>query len=483
MSKNKLSSTKLDAGKPFPTRHKIGFWISVFCIVLGFVTIAVGALSNNAVINETLLPLLSILMFGGMVSSAIYIIKYIVWRFNKIVYNYKEISRKEKEAAEEAARQAREAARQAEEARIQKKKEKEQMRRAQLSKGTWPFPDVRLYELCEKNGIRSLDSSFARQKAYSIAEKILNESNVDLQYHEIYIGSKADFGGDILNKRFENGLRLLDEINRTPVDGELNEEQAEYQRVAHNVKVLYGIDKRNAMLDDLINKLKVKIRNYEKGQEAMRKLGILMSSSVKQESKKDWATLGGIADGLAGPGAGFAVASAAMRENAAIEERNRMARESGSKMLLDMNRYANSLNGEISDIKRALSKLEGYRKATNSKVVMREYSTEEICEKLYIKSRTVRKSDDGRCSELELVIKNNFVADVPEGVAVAVDGTIDAEIFFEHTLVDRICIPLPLFGIRQGVSEKLLAYSSRYVKADGKYTVKLYPNKLWIVEV
>ena len=134
-------------------------------------------------------------------------------------------------------------------------------------------------------------------------------------------------------------------------------------------------------------------------------------------------------------------------------------------------------------MKRALSKLEGYRKATESKVVMREYSTEEIYKKLYVKSRTVSKSDDGKCSELALVIKNNFLADVPEGVAVAVDGTIDAEIFFGRTLVDRICVPLPLFGIRQGESEKILAYSSKYVKADGEYTVKLYPNKLWIVEI
>ena len=114
---------------------------------------------------------------------------------------------------------------------------------------------------------------------------------------------------------------------------------------------------------------------------------------------------------------------------------------------------------------------------------MQDYSTEEISEKLYIKSCTVSKSDDGKCLELALVVKNNFAADIPDGVVVAVDGTIDAEIFFGRTLVDRICVPLPLFGIRQGESEKLLAYSSKYVKADGEYTVKLYPNKLWIVEV
>ena len=483
MSKNKLFATKLDVNKPFPKRYQIGFWLSVFCIVFGFCTIAVGVIFENAVITETLSMFLSLLILVGAISLQIIIIIYVVWRVKKFVYNFKEISRKEKEAADEAARQAREAARLAEEAHIKKKKEKEQMRRAQISKGTWPFPDVRLYELCEKNGIRSLDSSFARQKAYSLAKKILNESNIDEQYHEIYIGSKAEFGGDILNERFENGLKLLEEINRTPVDGELNKEQTEYQGVAHSVKMLYGVNKRNAMLDDLINKLKGKIRKYEEGREAMLKVGILMASSVTQESKKDWATLGGIADGLAGPGAGFAVASAAMRENEAIEERNRRARESGSKMLLDMYSHANSLNGEISDMKRALSKLEGYRKATESKVVMSEYSTEEIYKKLYVKSRTVRRSDGGKCSELELVVKNNFVADIPDGVAVAVDGTIDAEIFFGRTLVDRICVPLPLFGIRQGESEKLLAYSSKYVKADGEYTVKLHPNKLWIVEI
>ena len=71
--------------------------------------------------------------------------------------------------------------------------------------------------------------------------------------------------------------------------------------------------------------------NYQKSIDAMRTLGTLMQQSVYQEKEKDWAILGGIAEGIAGPAAGIVTAANAMKENERIREQNAANREWGAK--------------------------------------------------------------------------------------------------------------------------------------------------------
>ena len=71
------------------------------------------------------------------------------------------------------------------------------------------------------------------------------------------------------------------------------------------------------------------VEEYKKGVDAMRQLGILVEQSVVQEKEKDWAIHGGIADGLAGPIAGVAIAIDTMNKNKEIRERNAANREWG----------------------------------------------------------------------------------------------------------------------------------------------------------
>lgn len=72
-------------------------------------------------------------------------------------------------------------------------------------------------------------------------------------------------------------------------------------------------------------------RKYQEGFAAIRELGVIMQQSVYQEKKKDWAILGGIADGIAGPAAGLVTAVNAVNDNAKIEAENAARREWGAK--------------------------------------------------------------------------------------------------------------------------------------------------------
>jgi len=80
--------------------------------------------------------------------------------------------------------------------------------------------------------------------------------------------------------------------------------------------------------------------DYQEGIAAMRQLGIIMQQSVYQEKEKDWAVLGGIADGIAGPAAGIVTAANAMQDNVRIRAENAARREWGAQQAMFYNDLA-----------------------------------------------------------------------------------------------------------------------------------------------
>ena len=114
------------------------------------------------------------------------------------------------------------------------------------------------------------------------------------------------------------------------------------------------------------------------------------------------------------------------------------------------------------------------------KVVWEEYDSKEIFKELDIYT-TVKKTKDLCTLQISVEITNNFNVEESSSVTTVVDGTLQADIYYnDDTFVDSVCIPLPLFGVN--TSTEVVAYTDMYVKANGEYTVKLSPNKLWIME-
>lgn len=106
-----------------------------------------------------------------------------------------------------------------------------------------------------------------------------------------------------------------------------------------------GLDKYHAMNN--INPIKSK-----EGADAIRQVGVLLQQSVYKEKEKDWATLGGIADGIAGPVAGIATAVSVMQENERIRQDNAARAEWGKQKKAEMFNLANSYENESSKIRR-----------------------------------------------------------------------------------------------------------------------------------
>jgi len=103
------------------------------------------------------------------------------------------------------------------------------------------------------------------------------------------------------------------------LDEQIKREEDE-KRLAH----MEGLSKYHQMDED-------DARKYQEGVAAMRQLGTIMQQSVYQEKEKDWAILGGIAEGIAGPAAGIVTAANAIQDNARINAENAARREWGAK--------------------------------------------------------------------------------------------------------------------------------------------------------
>lgn len=105
---------------------------------------------------------------------------------------------------------------------------------------------------------------------------------------------------------------------------ERREQQAKREQKENQLAHMEGLAKYHKMNTEAAEK-------YQEGIEAIRQLGLIMQQSVYQERKNDWAVLGGIAEGIAGPAAGIATAVNAINENARIEAENTARREWGTK--------------------------------------------------------------------------------------------------------------------------------------------------------
>lgn len=100
-------------------------------------------------------------------------------------------------------------------------------------------------------------------------------------------------------------------------------EQIQREEKERQLAHMEGLSKYHQMNED-------EIKQHLEGVAKIRELGFIMQQSVYQEKEKDWAVLGGIAEGIAGPAAGIATAVDAIQDNARIKAENAARREWGA---------------------------------------------------------------------------------------------------------------------------------------------------------
>lgn len=355
----------------------------------------------------------------------------------------------------------------------QKKRQTEQDALLQKVKaGEWVFPSYKYYPLCSKDGINPMDGEYGLAKAKTIAESVITDSapGIALQNFTSYLTKEN------IEKYYTEGQKIhIEETQRK--NAQIYESSAfnsESHKIALAVKDLYGLQKRRFYLTRCLGGVK---------------LPETVELIYEAPKERDWAVMGGIANGIAGPGAGVATALDTMRKN---------------EMIRQQNEYTQNLMSEINGIlgvqrQKAEERERRYIEQLNeldNKFVFSETS-ESILKHYGITVQIVSKREsysDKTPVNVNLTIKQKqkYALKVPDHVKVILDGTLTGKLYVGDNKIADVIIPLPdSYNIDCVTTDKkkycertiCAACTHYYGDPSAKYRFELDPNQnVWLME-
>lgn len=370
-----------------------------------------------------------------------------------------------------------------------KEKERERIREERQSKivnGTWEFPWEKYYQSCKESGFTELSTPFWEAKAEALADAILREEGVQEEYRALY-KSKEQLS-EYLQKGREQDRQIQQEAEENKKRSQiasLTDEQNKEIDFQNSLKDKDGRQKRDAMLEKIIASYNKKIDAVYKAQEAMKELAFAVASSAAETKTTSWATTAGIANGLAGPVAGIVAGAEAMQRNAEIEAANRRNREIVNDAASSIIAGSYSLSSDFDTLKKERAVFGKAQYDLRTKVVVEGENTDALYRSLQISEATVTSKAGGALS-IGVTIKSDYQsAQVPEGVRVCVDGTLEGHVYAGDLLVDIITLPLPLYGVECQSPKPVRAEAlcGKYSINGEPYRVDWRPNKLWLMEL
>lgn len=348
---------------------------------------------------------------------------------------------------------------------------------------TWEFPVEKFYRECEKANATQLDNEFSQRKIRQTAERLIKEASpqIDLHKCEYYFKTEQitrflDEGRQLVEKA---DARIL-EAQKTPRNASPSIEERTFIQRSTLVSSLYGNQKRVKMLSDLIEDFKTRIDGIAKGEEAMKQLSMIYMEQQKKEG--DWAIAGGLAEGLAGPVAGFMAASQVVENNREIQSHNAAMRNASREILSGLM----DVTSDRYKLQRQRDQAKERCEEAKEKITLSKPDSAEIWSHIQVGRYQVKKAKSGVLHiALPVHIETPLTLDVPENVNTVIDGTLKAEVQFEGKNVGSVSFPLPLYGIPTNMTTEVTldGMLARSVEFNGEYTLKMSDShNLWIME-
>lgn len=452
--------------------------------IFGVLFIAAGIIF--LALGDSSLVIFGVLELVGGIGCAIAVIRY------KVECRQKQLEAKWQESmAQERQRQAEE-----------KEKQEQARKEAICEKGEWLISSIDFYNRCCQSNVKEINSDFTLQKAVTIAGLMFNDAGVPKQFYPTFLEEqklKAFFneGKQEAQRRAaiaEEMRRKAEEKRRTtPVAGKLSEQEAAQVHFSASLIHLTGKDKRRKILEDELDSINSQIQPLR--QEISRLLdqhsnryvnAAMVYAAAPQEKTHDWATAGGIAEGIAGPAAGLAVALDTMNENAKIEARNAQTKQvytTAANNILQRDYFGEGRNvgKKITSLENRAKPLQEALDALEEKVVLNGIDKSVLSKYLKVTYCNVEKRNSN-ILYVTVSLRNNYTADVPDGVTIVVDGTLSANIYCGDILVGSAIAAFPTFGIACGDTVTVTALCNRYLEGNRKYRAEITFNKLWVME-
>lgn len=367
-------------------------------------------------------------------------------------------------------------------AKLETEKNEKERERKQVLAGTWNFPAEELCRFCHENRSDNLDNGYALKKARAFIIQFFEKRGYTEDDCKAYLDInriKAMLEAGEANYQKEEKDKHW-ELTRTRT-ANVNNGEKMYVARAESLANLRGEKKRIQMIQDLRDDYKTRIGQLIAAEQAMQTLTFLYAQQMKKES--DWAIAGGIADGIAGPGAGVAAALNTMASNEQIRKHNdsmQSAAMAASKGQMEMagNRY--SLEKQLPVIEKDLE-------VAKTKIAFDYPSASEIWNDLDVVNCVLKKDEKTNVLNIEMQIrvKNQLPVNAPEGVETVVDGVLRGTVMCDDVMVGTIYLPLPIYGVPNQKSRdiKVEGIYDRYVNYQGTYKIKFDDTQnLWIME-
>lgn len=320
----------------------------------------------------------------------------------------------------------------------------------------------------------------AQKQAEVIGATMLDRFFVECVLSEVHDFSKdknkqrAQLLADKYNLKYPNGIEELFEqglnghkvvsqrfvLNR--LEEKRAEERQEFERL-NKYSDLTGKAKRIAMLTDRAAELRKEAKSQDQY------ANMLMRSG--QQKERDWATWGGIADGIAGFGAGVSTAVDIQMQNMQIRAENEKRRQAALPGYMFM---TNSAQGNRRNADEIMKEIENFQ----LKLVSDE-SAAELMKKISFSNTDVLVSETGAamvCTSATLDPKFKIFDDVPA----VVDGTIIAKIYDGDQLCGTAQLVLPMYGLGQNIPLNGICIDC--CKPGKNYTAKFTAKNLWAME-
>lgn len=270
-------------------------------------------------------------------------------------------------------------------------------------------------------------------------------------------------GIEELFKQGLNGHKVVSQrfvLNR--LEEKRAEERQEFERL-NKYSDLTGKAKRIAMLTDRANELRKKAKSQDQYADMLMRSG--------QQKERDWATWGGIADGIAGFGAGVSTAVDIQMQNMQIRAENEKRRQAALPGYMFM---TNSAQGNRRNADEIMKEIENFK----LKLVSDEPAAE-LMKKISFSNTDVLVSETGAamvCTSATLDPKFKIFDDV----SAVVDGTIIAKIYDGDQLCGTAQLVLPMYGLGQSIPLNGICIDC--CKPGKNYTAKFTAKNLWAME-
>lgn len=325
----------------------------------------------------------------------------------------------------------------------------------------------------------------ARKEAAQKQAEIIGATMLDRFFVECVLAEANDFTkpknkqkaqllADKYNLTYPNGIEALYEqafnahkavsqrfvLNR--LEEKRAEERKEFERL-NKYSDLTGKAKRIAMLTDRAAELRAEAKSQDQYAQMLMRSG--------QQKERDWALWGGVADGIAGFGAGVSTAIDLQMQNIQIRAENEKRRQAAlpGYMFMTSNAQGNRSNADA-----IMKEIENFK----LKLVSDE-SSAELMKKISFSHTDVLVSETGAAMVCTCAsVDPNFK--IFEDVPAIVDGTIIAKIYDGDQLCGTAQLVLPVYGLGQNIPLNGICIDC--CKPGKTYTAKFSAKNLWAME-